>query len=86
MDASAEEMDYTKEVVFPDSEAEDTKLQEVLEETKTLLEKACLNRLPNTTRLQIWGAYPLPKVEATRSMALDSYLKPEVSAIRMTGS
>ena len=75
-----EVLNYTEEVIFPDSDSEDTKLQKVLEEIKKLLEKACLNRLPNTTRLQVQGTYPLPKVAATRSSARDPYLRPEVSS------
>jgi len=64
MEASEEEqMDYQAPVIFPDSDAEDEgKLQEVSEETRKILEKACLKQMTNPTRLQTRAPYPLPKV------------------------
>ena len=74
-------MDYTSKLPWEDSDTEENpKLQEVLEATKKTLEKACQMRMANPTRLQTRAPYPLPKVPATRTMTLDSYLKPEVSS------
>ena len=76
-----ERMDYTSKLPWEDSDTEENpKLQEVLEATKKTLEKACQMRMANPTRLQTRAPYPLPKVPATRTMTLDSYLKPEVSS------
>ena len=75
-----EPIDYNAPVFWPDSDEEgNPNLQEVSEETRRVLETSCLSRKSNATRLQVRGLYPLPKVSATRSLALDSYLKPELS-------
>ena len=74
-------MDYTSKLPWEDSDTEENpKLQEVSEATRKTLEKACQMRMANPTRLQTRAPYPLPKVPATRTMTLDSYLKPEVSS------
>ena len=82
MEAGDEDpMDYNAPLTWPDSEEEEyPNLQEVSEETRRILETSCLSRKSNTARLQVRNSYPLPKVAATRSLALDSYLKPELSS------
>lgn len=80
MEDGDEPMDYSAQVTWPDSDEEDNpNLQEVSEETRRILETSCLSRKSNSARLQVRNSYPLPKVVATRSLALDSYLKPELS-------
>ena len=81
MEAGDDVMDYNAPVPWADSEEEDNpNLQEVSEETRRVLETSCLSRKSNSARLQVRNFYPLPKVTATRSLALDSYLKQELSA------
>ena len=55
-----------------------TNLREVSEETRKLLEDKCTRSVPNDQRLKIRNNYPLPRVPATRTPQMDSYLKPEV--------
>lgn len=83
MDASEDEddhLDLNAPFSFDDEDSDNSKLQEVSEETKKLLERACLKQLSNSTRLQTRNPYPLPKVTATRCPSLDSYLKAELSS------
>ena len=80
MESSDESMDYDAPVTWPDSDQEDNpNLQEVSEGTRRILEASCLCRKSNSARLQVRNSYPLPKVAATRSLTLDSYLKQELS-------
>ena len=78
-----EEMDFSKEVEWPDSDTEQQEwiLVEVSEKTKKLLEEKCTWRVQNSVRLQTQGKYPLPKVIATKTPHLDSYLKTELSSV-----
>ena len=42
-------------------------LTEVSENTRQLLEQACIRRMPNKERLAQQNCYPLPRVPATRT-------------------
>ena len=70
-DDEQEEMDFSKEVEWPESDTEqqESKLVEVSEKTKKFLEEKCTRRVQNSVRLQ---------THATPS--LDSYLKTELSS------
>ena len=74
-------MDYNAPMIWPaESDEEDnSNLKEISEETRRVLETSCLGRKSNSARLQVRSPYPLPKVTATRSLALDSYFKQELS-------
>ena len=76
-------MDYSQQLYFSESEAEDqpsTKVVEVSEKTRKLLHEKCTRRVPNSERKQLRDPYPLPKVPATRTPQLDPIMKPEASA------
>ena len=81
-DTEAEEMDYTKEVYFSDSETEDqsrSKVVEVSERTKKFLQEKCTRRVPNSERREIREKFPFPKVPATRPAQLDPMMRSEAS-------
>ena len=69
-DDEQEEMDFSKEAEWPDSDTEQqkSKLVEVSGKTKKLLEEKCTWRVQNSVRLQTRGKYPLPKVVATKRL------------------
>ena len=86
--ASSDEVDFNESIRFDSTDSEDqrgsqkdssTKLVEVSKETKKLLTSMCTRRVKNAERLQTRSHYPLPKVPATRTPQLDSYLKSEIS-------
>ena len=86
--ASSDEVDFNESIRFDGTDSEDqrgsqkdssTKLVEVSKETKKLLTSKCTRRVKNAERLQTRSHYPLPKVPATRTPQLDSYLKSEIS-------
>ena len=81
-DDEQEEMDFSKEVEWRDSDTEqqESKLVEVSEKTKKFLEEKCTRRVQNGVRLQTRRKYSLPKVVATKMSHLDSYLKTELSS------
>ena len=81
-DDEQEEMDFSKEVEWPDSDTEqqESKLVEVSEKTKKLLEEKCTQRVQDSVTFQTRGKYPLLKVVATKTPHLDSYLKTELSS------
>lgn len=81
-DSEEERMDYTREVCFSESEAEDqprSKVMEVSERTHKFLQEKCTRRVPNSERREIREKFPLPKVPATRPAQLDPMLKPKAS-------
>ena len=82
-DDKQEEMGFSKEVEWPDSDAEqqESKLVEVSEKTKKLQEEKCTRKVQNSVRIQTRRKYPLPKVVATKTPHLDSYLKTELSSM-----
>ena len=76
-----EPIDYSIPLHFEDSDEEDTPgLIEVSEKTAKFLSHKCTQRVSNQERLKIWQQYCLPKVPATRTPQLDSYIKQEVSS------
>ena len=83
MSASEDEaIDYSKEVIFNNSETEDqscAKVVEVSERTAKFLQEKCTRRVPNTERRSIRDEFPLPKVPATRLAQLDRMMKSEAS-------
>ena len=82
-DDEQEEMDFSKEVEWPESDTEqqESKLVEVSEKTKKFLEEKCTRRVQNSVRLQTRGKYSPPKVVATKTPHLDSYLRTELSSV-----
>ena len=80
-----ESIDYGAKINFSDSEHEDSsqvtsKLREVSEKTRSFLTDKCTKSLSNKVRLRTRNQYLLPKVPATKTPQLDTYLKTEVSA------
>ena len=76
-----EPIDYNTPLHFEDSDEEDTPgLIEVSEKTSKFLSQKCTQRVSNQERLKIRQQYPSPKVPATRTPQLDSYIKQEVSS------
>ena len=73
-----EGMEWSKTIHFMNLDPEDlpSELVEVSEETKSFLKQACTKK----ERLAQRSRYPLPKVPATRTLQLDSFMKPEVSS------
>ena len=80
-DSEEEAMDYTKEVTFSDSEAEEQygKVVEVSEKTSKFLREKCTRRVSNAERKYLRDRYQLPKVPATRTPQPDPFMKPEAS-------
>lgn len=78
--------DYEKEIHFEDEDSQcETKLVEVSEKTKSFMEESCRRSLPNSSRIQTWSRFGLPKVAATRTPQLDPFVKTEVnSATKLT--
>ena len=74
---------YNETLTWGDSDEEErpttTNLAAVSEETESSVKEACTKRLPNSARLQTRNAFPLPQVAATRTLQLDSFIKPEIS-------
>ena len=63
---------------FQDSD-EEQDLVEVSEKTARFLHEKCTSSMPNEVRLKARRRYPLPKVSATKTPQLDSFLRSEVS-------
>lgn len=62
-----------------DEEEENPKLVEVSEKTQSLLVEACTRSVPNNVRRKTRSAYPLPKVAATKTPQMDTFLKTDLS-------
>ena len=83
----SDDPDYEEQVVFHESDTETrtaksappTRLVKVTDETAAFLKEKCSKRLESADRLTTRNAYALPKVPATKTSALDAYMKPEVS-------
>ena len=77
-----EGLDFSRTIRFESSDPEDqpSGLVEVSDQTKSFLEQVCTRRMPNKERLTRRSRYLLPKVPATRTPQLDSFMKPEVSS------
>jgi len=85
MEASSDEENDRLSAIYksqpqfgPDSD-DDQELIEVSEETAKFLQEKCTQGVPNEARLRARKRYPLPKVPATKTPQLDSFLRPEVS-------
>ena len=78
MDPAQEEA-RLRDPVFIDSDEEQEDLVEVSEKTSKFLHLKCTRSVTNETRKRVRTSYPLPKVPATRSPQLDTFLKQEVS-------
>ena len=75
------EWEYNSDIELPEPErrqAPPTNVATVSEETGGVITKACTARLEYTDCLKIKNTYSLPKVAASRTPQLDSYLKAEV--------
>ena len=77
-----EGLDFSRTIRFENSDPEDqpSELVEVSDQTKSFLEQVSTRRMPNKERLTRQSRYLLPKVPATRTAQLDSFMKPEVSS------
>ena len=68
----SDDPDYKEQVVFHESDTE-------TRTTAAFLKEKCSKRLESADRLTTRNTYALPKVPATKTSALDAYMKPEVS-------
>ena len=59
-------------------QAPPTNVAAVSEETGSIISQACTSRLEYADRLKVRNVYSLPKVTASRTPQLDSYLKTEI--------
>ena len=59
-------------------QAPPTNVVAVSEETGSIISQACTSRLEYADRLKVRNVYSLPKVTASRTPQLDSYLKTEI--------
>ena len=82
----SDDPDYHETVTWSDSEparksktVPPTRLTEVTNEMAKFLKDKCSMWLDSADRLSTRNAYSLPKVSATKSSVLDTYLKLEVS-------
>ena len=76
--------DWHKQLQFPASEDEEdgrdtSHLAKVSEEKKAFLEEKLMMGVSTQEKIKARSRYPLPKVPATRTPALDPYLKTEIS-------
>ena len=62
------------------SKAPPTSVAAVSEETGSIIHGACTFRLDYQDRLKVRNAYTLPKVDASRTPTLDSYIRNEIPA------
>ena len=60
-------------------EEDNTALIDVSEETRELLTISCTRSVPNETPKRTWSKYPLPKVVATKTLAVDFFLRSDIS-------